>query len=403
MTGLLLAALIALALARPAPAQPFTALARAEAGGSTARTGGGVEVTLALSRGVPYRLTLSRAPPHLVAEFFEVDWAGLDAARFAAPAGIAGARLVPSPGGERGARLELTFARPLVIDSAGLETGARSPPARLTLRLAPADPAGFAAAVTDSDTAGNMPEGQALPPAAPAGGDTLTVAIDPGHGGIDPGAEAGGEVEAALMLTVARELAEALRRAGLEVVLTRRGDEWVGLEERLSIARAGGADLFLSLHADSLPEGRASGVAFYTFARSAGEEAARLLAARHGRDELLSGLDLSRQDDRLAGVLMDLARAETAPRSDALADALAGAFRARDLGLYKRPLLEGALAVLKAPDIPSVLIELGFLSTPADRARLTDTSWRARAVAAIRGGVLDWRRADAARVPLLRR
>jgi len=405
MIRVVLVVLTALALAGGARAQGFSALARALPRDSGARAEGArITLTLGLDRGVPYRLRLADEPPRLILEFFEVDWTGLDAARFAHPPGVHAARLSEASGAA-GARLTLEFARPYLVETAALETGRGTAPARLTVRLAAATPAAFAAAL-EAEAAGEEKPARAPPPAPvaqDAGSAPLTVAIDPGHGGIDPGAREGGLREADLMLNVARQLAEALRRAGLDVLLTRHRDDWVGLEERISIAREGGADILLSLHADALKEGFASGVSFYTFAEEASGEAARLLARRHARDELIAGLDMSRQDDAVAGALMALARSDTAPRSNALAAALEGAFDNSGLTLYKRPRQRGALAVLKAPDMPSVLIELGFLSTPEDRARLADPAWQARAVTAIREGVLSWAAADAARLPLLGR
>lgn len=402
MRGFLIVVLAVLALAGGARAQGFSALARALAEGSGARGAGEIiTLTLTLDRGVPYRLRLADDPPRLVVELFEVDWADLDAARFARPPGVQVARLAPASGGA-GARLTLQFARPYLVEAAVLEGGGTGP-ARLTVRLAAATPAAFAAAVEARPAGAPKLPRASRPAAAEDDAAPLTVAIDPGHGGIDPGAEEAGLREADLMLAVARRLADALRRAGLEVVMTRNRDEWAGLEERLSIARAGGADILVSLHADALKAGIASGVSFYTFAGTASDEAARLLARRHARDELIAGLDLSRQDDAVAGALMALARSDTAPRSEALARALERAFGAGGLTLYKRPRQQGALAVLKAPDMPSVLIELGFLSTPEDRARLADPDWQARAVAAIRAGVLAWAEADAARRPLVGR
>ena len=147
--------------------------------------------------------------------------------------------------------------------------------------------------------------------------------------------------------------------------------------------------MFLSLHADAIAEGRASGATIYTLSDTASDEASRKLAERHDRDDLLAGVDLSAQDDVVAGVLMDLARAETGPRSDRLADALVAGLGAT-VGLHKRPHLQADFSVLKSPDSPSALIELGFLSSDKDRARLNDPAWRARAQAGIRDALTAW-------------
>ncbi len=231
----------------------------------------------------------------------------------------------------------------------------------------------------------------------------MFVVLDPGHGGIDPGAEYDGAVEGDLMLTFARELQEVLLRAGnFKVVLTREGDVFVPLEARVSLARNVGADVFLSLHADALVEGCASGATIYTQSDRASDIASRKLAERHDRADLLAGVDLSDQDDVIATILMELARTETAPRTDKLANALVSGL-AQAVGVHKRPRLSAGFSVLKAPDIPSVLIELGFLSSPRDLQRLRDPEWRKRAAKGVRVALQAWAAADAADALLLRK
>jgi len=186
------------------------------------------------------------------------------------------------------------------------------------------------------------------------------------------------------------------------VVLTREGDEFVPLEARVSIARRARADLFLSLHADALVDGRASGSTIYILSEAASDLASQKLAERHDRGDLLAGVDLSDQDDVIAGVLMALARTETAPRTDKLADALVAGL-SQTIVMHKRPRLSAGFSVLKAPDIPSVLLELGFLSSKRDRDRLNDDKWRAQAAAGIRDGLLNWAISDAADALLVRK
>ena len=178
------------------------------------------------------------------------------------------------------------------------------------------------------------------------------------------------------------------------MVLTRQGNEFVPLEARLSIARRAAADVFLSLHADALVEGRASGSTVYTLSERASDTASQKLAERHDRGDLLAGVDLSGQDDVIARVLMDMARNETAPRTGKLAEALVAGLRAT-VGVHKRPHLQAGFSVLKAPDIPSVLIEIGFLSSERDRERLLDPDWRAQAAGGIRDALLAWAEQDA--------
>ncbi len=161
--------------------------------------------------------------------------------------------------------------------------------------------------------------------------------------------------------------------------------------------------MFLSLHADALAEGEAHGATIYTLSEEASDAAAAGLAARHDRSDLLAGVDLNNHDDVVAGVLMDLARLETAPRSERLAEQLVTAIQEAGGQMHKRPHQRAGFSVLKAPDIPSVLIELGFLSSTRDRNNLQDETWRAATVASIRAGLQLWVVQDAAEAQLLRR
>ncbi len=228
----------------------------------------------------------------------------------------------------------------------------------------------------------------------------MTVALDPGHGGIDPGAEADGLKEADLVLSFARRLKEELLRIGrFDVVMTRESDVFVPLETRMTLARAGGADVFLSLHADALEAdaGHASGLAVYTLSDDVTDAAALRLAERHAGDDILAGLDLTGTEDEIALVLLDLAQRETAPRSASLSRSVVEAVGNAGLTLNSKPERDGAFAVLKAADMPSVLIELGFLSSPRDRERLRSEEWSAQAASAIAMAVALWADAEAVR------
>ncbi len=224
------------------------------------------------------------------------------------------------------------------------------------------------------------------PPAAPR------VMIDPGHGGKDPGAEVDGLREADLMLQFARELQAVFLESGAVVGLTRETDEFVPLNPRITRTRAFGADVLISLHADRLPDGAgaASGATVYTLNPDEADAASAGLVARHERAEPLAGADLSGAGDQVAGVLLDLAWQETAPASIALAGVLIAELAARTGDVSARPLRTANFTVLKAPDIPSVLVELGFLSSAQDGANMADPLWRAATQAALRDGVLKW-------------
>lgn len=388
-----------------ATAQALSALAQLDAEASGLRDEGSlVAMDLTLSQAVPYRVGLKDDPPRLVVDFAEVDFAGSDPGRFNRSAQVTELRWGPFVAGW--SRLVAVLDGPMVLDSAeiaSLDDGR----AVVRLRLARASGDDFARAVASSAAAD---PGHTVPGPAPVdepvrrqtGDRPLRIVLDPGHGGIDPGAEAGNTTEAEIILGFALELAEVLRRAGMTVELTRTTDVFIPLETRISIARAAVADVFLSLHADALPEGNAAGATVYTLADEASDAASAQLAERHDRADLLAGIDLSGQDDEVATVLMDLARQETQPRADKLARALAGAFEGAGLKLHPHPVQEAAFSVLKSADIPSLLLELGFLSSEQDRARLADPVWRAAMQDAILSALQSWAITDAAEARLIR-
>jgi N-acetylmuramoyl-L-alanine amidase len=390
----LVALILLVGLLADARAQELSALARLQAGASSIRaSGGGLDLVLALSQPVPWRVRLLDKPPRLILDMREVDWTGI--AAVARPeAQVADLRAGVFRQGW--SRLVLELTGPMLVGEAGMATEAGG--AVLRLRLDPATQAAFEAkAALPEPPEWAVPVAADLPLAAPRDDGRLVVVLDPGHGGIDPGAERGDVTEAGLMLTFGRELKEALLRAGgFTVVMTREEDLFVPLETRISIARAAGADAFLALHADALAEGEAVGATIYTLSEEASDEASATLAERHDRDDLLSGVDLTGQDDLVAGVLMDMARVETVPRTERLADALVAAIQAEGLKMHRHPRQQASFSVLKSPEIPSVLIELGFLSSARDLARLTDPDWRSRMAKAIVAGLQAWTVADAA-------
>jgi N-acetylmuramoyl-L-alanine amidase len=398
-----------LAAAAQAPGADFSAVARVDVGASALRPEeGGVTLDLALSQGVPYRAYtldgVGDVPPRLVLDFREVDWQGLSAAALGQAEGIGALRFGPvRPGWSR---MVLDLTGPMVLAQAGMRidpaTGAAS--LRVVLRHAsPADAAARAGAPRDPAFDLPPPEVIARPALRRVGDDPLVVVLDPGHGGIDPGAERDGVTEKDLMLTFARELQDVLRRDGnFEVVLTRNDDSFVSLDRRVAIAHAAGGQIFISLHADALSEGQAHGATLHLLADSASDAASATLAERHDRDDLLAGIDLTGQDDQVAGILMDLARQETQPRAERLARALVAGIGAADLPLNNRPIRRAAFSVLKAADIPSVLLEVGFLSSQRDLKNLRDPAWRQRMAEAVRDGLTLWVAEDAILSDLVR-
>lgn len=382
-------------------AQTLGASARALAEGSSLEGNRrGTELTLALSQAVPFRVFTLADPMRVVIDFRTVDFGALpadfDAARHVESVAMGGAA---TPGWSR---MVLTLSVPQALDTAAMETNDSTGEALVSLTLSPTDADNFMA------SAGAPPGlGAVLLPVvtqAPApGDDTFVVMLDPGHGGVDPGAIRDGFTEADLILSFARELREVMRRTGrIEVAMTRDADIFVPLPTRVTLARAAGADLFISLHADAIAEGRAQGATVYTLSDEATDAATAALAEQHDRADLLQGVDLSGSDDEVVGVLLDLARIETAPRSRAFADILVRAIETTGLDLHAQPRGEGAFSVLKAADFPAVLLEIGFLSQGGDLENIRDPQWRARMQAAVTGAVLAWSQADAAAEALRR-
>lgn len=384
--------LVALALALPLRAQELSGLAQIDPARSVidGAEDGDLVLRLGLTQMVPWRARVRDAPPRLILDFREVDFTGLDRVDRAGVGEVRGGPLRPG-----WSRLVVELDRPMTIARAVMAT---TGPVAVEVTMSPAAAGSFAAMAARPDPAAwAETPATALPPPPVRGEGPVTVVLDPGHGGIDPGAQAEGLTEAALMLTFGRELKEALLRDGaFRVVMTREEDVFVPLETRTSIAREADADVFVSLHADALAEGEATGATIYTLSETATDAAAQALAERHDRDDLLAGVDLTGTDDLLATVLMDMARTETTPRTDRLARALEGAIRGAGLRMHRRPIQSAGFSVLKSPDIPSVLVEVGFMSSARDLERLRDADWRAEMATAIAQGLRIWADEDAA-------
>lgn len=205
------------------------------------------------------------------------------------------------------------------------------------------------------------------------------VAIDPGHGGIDPGTiGVSGIYEKQITLATAFELAHELEATGrFTVLLTRHADRFVPLRERVARARTHHAELFLSIHADAFPDTAMHGLSVYTLSDRASDREAAGLAARENKGEVVDGLDLAREPREIGQVLLDLARRQTMNRSLALAQDVVAEL-GRSVVLLEKPRRSAGFAVLTAPDIPSVLVEIGALSNPAEERLLRQPAYRRR-------------------------
>ena len=223
----------------------------------------------------------------------------------------------------------------------------------------------------------------------------LIVVIDPGHGGVDPGAQVKTVREADLMLSLAKVVAEEIERHdNMTVILTRTIDEFTSLDKRLMLAVRAGADLFISLHADTVKKGMASGSTVYTLSQEASDQASARLASRHGGDELISGLDFTGAETAVTSALMDLLRRENSVRSSAFSKSILKNLENFSIKLNPTPLRKANFSVLKLPGVPSILIETGFMSTSSDLKNLQDRDWAEKFALGISLGILEWVAAD---------
>ncbi len=225
----------------------------------------------------------------------------------------------------------------------------------------------------------------------------VVVAIDAGHGGVDPGAHGPhGVKEKNVTLAIARQLYSQLRaEPGIKPVMTRNGDYFVPLRKRVIKAREAKADLFISIHADSINDRSVRGSSVYVLSGSgASSEAARWLAEKENAADLVGGVSLDDKDDVLKSVLLDLSQTATIEASDR-----AGADVLRELGtvgkLHRRRIEHAGFVVLKAPDIPSMLIETAFITNPRQERKLNSPAYQKRLASAIVDGVRDYFRDNA--------
>lgn len=204
------------------------------------------------------------------------------------------------------------------------------------------------------------------------------IVIDAGHGGVDPGAlGANGVYEKQVTLNMAKALKEALEGTGrYKVLLTREKDTYLKLYKRVEFARMNHADLFISLHADSIGKSNVSGASIYTLSEKASDEQTALLADRENRADLIAGMDLDTNDEQVATILVDLTMRDTMNQSKFFANKLVGHMDSGNIEMLENPHRYAGFAVLKAPDIPSVLIEMGFMSNPREAAQLTRPEYR---------------------------
>lgn len=307
--------------------------------------------------------------------------------------------------GAEGARIVLDLARPAIVTEGSFGRDGRT----LTLQLRTVDDAQFARAAAERRMSFLPPfsyvqpaghsrysETIALPRRAPpaalphvyGASDRPLVVIDAGHGGHDPGAiGANGLREKDLTLKTALAIRDALIASGrVRVALTREDDRFLVLQERYGLARKLGADLFISIHCDSAGNGDASGATVYTLSEVASDKEAARLAARENKADIIAGVDLGTQNPDISSILIDLTQRETMNASASFA---------RLLGREAQPLIPikanyhrmASLMVLKAPDMPSVLFETGYISNEGDAAFLASDEGRRKVAQSVRKAV----------------
>jgi N-acetylmuramoyl-L-alanine amidase len=363
---------------------------------SDARLAGDAKSTrfiLDLDRTIQFRAFALDDPYRVVIDIPQVNF------RLPAGSGANGRGLVKAfrygmvmPGGSR---LVFDLAGPAKIANATMLEAANDQPPRLVLELEEVDRATFLQAlhagrpeskpVVPEQSAAVTPEPTPAPkPATPADPRPVVV-IDPGHGGIDNGTRAGDEMEKNLVLAFGLALRDRLEKSGkYHVVMTRNDDTFIPLDDRVKVAHSQAAALFISIHADYLPrgEGEAQGATIYTVSDKATDAEAERLAESENRADAIGGVDLREEPTEVADILIDLAQRETRTFSNRFARMLMGEMKST-VRLHKNPLKSAGFRVLKAPDVPSVLVELGYVSNKSDLEHLVSESWRSKTVTAM--------------------
>lgn len=280
-----------------------------------------------------------------------------------------------------GSRMVFDLVKPARIDKAFVVDAADGDPARLVIDLAATDRESFLRKIAIENKELRADLAPPVEPRVDSGDARPLVVLDPGHGGIDTGTKSpNGDLEKNIVLDFAQTLRERLAKTGkYRVLMTRTDDTFIPLADRVRIARNAGAALFVSIHADSLPrgEGDAQGATVYTLSDKATDPEAERLAEEENRADVIAGVDLKDEPDDVAGILLDLAQRETKTFSLQFAHKLVGDMKAATR-LHKEPLKSAGFRVLRAPDVPSVLVELGYVSNKQDLQSLLSDNWRDR-------------------------
>jgi N-acetylmuramoyl-L-alanine amidase len=363
---------------------------------------GATRVVLNLTDRAEYRIFALADPARVVIDLDEVDWAIPSGQKLKGRGLVAAMRYGLFQAGT--SRIVLDLSGPAKVAQARYLPPENGESLRLLIDLVPTKEAEFrnnlkTSVIASSDKAPlPLPE---IRTASGSAGDEATagqprkplIVIDPGHGGVDPGAIGDDAMEKEITLTVARTLRDELLASGkFRVVLTRTKDVFIPLRERFQVAREDQADLFISLHADSHDDPKMRGASVYTLSETASDAEAEALAAKENKADIIAGVDLSRQSATVTDILIDLAQRDTTNLSARFAKILVKELKNNTLTLGKSHRYAG-FAVLKAPDVPSVLLEMGYISSDKDKALLTSQKHQnrlARAIAAAIEHYFEW-------------
>ncbi len=295
-------------------------------------------------------------------------------------------------------RIVIDTTGPVKIHSANMLRLKGSSAVKLAIQLMPTDSAAFGAG-----TGAGTREAAFEPDAENEPADNIeaehktharpVIVIDPGHGGIDPGAIGANSVnEKTIVLAIALQLRDVLEKTGLyEVKMTRSQDVFVSLDNRLKFSRKNGADLFISLHADSIEEkvaGNVRGATIYTLSSKASDRQAQIMAEKENASDLLAGIENidERSDDQVKSILIDLMKRETSNFSADFSQVLTKRL-SKSIAMSRVPRRSAAFKVLKQTDAPSVLVELGYISNRADEEQMLTPEWQSKVASAIAGAV----------------
>ena len=369
---------------------PFEAATPVAVGAHVEKAGASVKLVFDLSRPVPVRAFVLENPDRIIVESSDINFQiPVDTGKVPAGGGgmIRSFRFGHFAPGK--SRIVIDLAATARIQKIGIASIAGGDPSRLTVQLARCDRSAFRESVARADQPEPDPTLSAFAPVEPIADLRPVVVLDPGHGGIDPGAKGiGGVVEKRIVFDFAMALAAKLRASGrVKVVMTRADDGFVSLGDRVKVARDAKASLLVSLHADTLSNGTdVTGATVYTASdRASDSEAARVAETENKADEV-AGLEATPDASDVSDILFDLTRRETRTFSHAFQHTLTGYWQ-KISHLNKNPERSAGFKVLQAPDVPSVLLELGYLSNEKDVAAMTSTEWRDKATASVAASI----------------